>query len=219
MSKLYGPQQIANLPSIAWKNGGGTTRTLAVEPADAGLDDFLWRISLAEIASSGSFSSFAGVDRTIMLWGGDGVILRSTAWEEHALTTPWKPFSFRGEDDVECDLVGCGTTDLNLMARRGQVEAELRTCRSSTTFPAPIADVVFLCAQGEISIELHDRAPIMLHAQSFLRVSQVDADIAVVIGDINSVYISALLKNTVNKGDYSSLGDVADVRNHVVQEK
>ena len=32
-----------------WKNGGGTTREVAVSPEGAGLDDFAWRISLAAL--------------------------------------------------------------------------------------------------------------------------------------------------------------------------
>lgn len=201
MSELHGPELIANLPSIAWKNGGGTTRTLAVEPACAGLNDFLWRISLAEITSPGSFSSFEGVDRSILLWSGEGVILRSPTWDKYALTTRWEPFSFRGEDDVTCELVNNPTTDLNLMARRGQAEAELQTYRSGTILSAPIGDVVIVCAQGEISVLVHGRAPVVVPAESFLRVSQVDCDIAVVMGTINSVYVCALLKTPMNKGD------------------
>lgn len=200
MSKLHAPEAIASLPSIAWKNGGGTTRTLAVEPANAGLNDFLWRISLAEIVSPGSFSSFDGVDRTIMLWSGDGVVLCSPAWEQHALTTRWEPFSFPGEDDVACELVGDATTDLNLMVRRGQVEAELLTYRSGAVLSAPMQEVVILCAQGEISILTLGRAPVVLQSESFLRISQVDSDVTVVMRDINSVYICALLKTPMNKG-------------------
>ena len=194
MSKFHEPKPIQSVPSIAWKNGGGTTRTLAVEPADAGLDNFLWRISIAEITSPGSFSSFDGADRSIMLWSGEGVILRSSEWAEHALTTPWEPFSFRGEDDVTCDLISGSTADLNLMLRRGKIGAELRVYRSGTTLAAPMEAIVILCAQGEISVLMNGQAPVVLPSESFLRISQVDADIAVIMSDINSVYICALIQ-------------------------
>ncbi|MBK9607139.1 MAG: HutD family protein [Betaproteobacteria bacterium] len=50
-----------------WKNGGGTTTEIAVHPEGAGWDDFLWRIGIADIRQSGPFSSFPGIDRSILL--------------------------------------------------------------------------------------------------------------------------------------------------------
>src|SRR5436305_15001382 len=50
-----------------WKNNGGTTADIAVFPEGAGWDDFLWRVGIADIRQSGPFSSFPGIDRSIML--------------------------------------------------------------------------------------------------------------------------------------------------------
>ena len=58
-----------------WKNGGGTTREVAVSPEGAGLDDFAWRISLAELHEAGAFSSYPGVSRTLLLLEGEPVRL------------------------------------------------------------------------------------------------------------------------------------------------
>ena len=54
----------ANRMAQPWANGGGITREVAVR-ADA--EGFQWRVSLAEVASSGPFSEFPGVERTIVL--------------------------------------------------------------------------------------------------------------------------------------------------------
>ena len=67
----------AELHATPWKNGGGTTRQVACWPPGAGSDDFDWRVSIATIAASGPFSTFPGIDRTIMLLDGPGVHLRS----------------------------------------------------------------------------------------------------------------------------------------------
>jgi environmental stress-induced protein Ves len=35
--------------TTAWKNGGGSTTEIAVQPAGASLDDFDWRVSMARV--------------------------------------------------------------------------------------------------------------------------------------------------------------------------
>ena len=60
----------ADLAVHAWKNGGGSTREIVCSPLGAGIDHFVWRVSIATIAQSGPFSIFAGVDRVIMLLAG-----------------------------------------------------------------------------------------------------------------------------------------------------
>jgi len=53
-----------------WKNGGGTTRDIASSPPGASLDDFVWRLSLAQVDRDGPFSRFDNVDRTLVLLSG-----------------------------------------------------------------------------------------------------------------------------------------------------
>ena len=57
---------------MPWKNGGGETTEIAVSPEGAGLDDFDWRVSMARVESSGPFSLFAGIDRTLAILEGEG---------------------------------------------------------------------------------------------------------------------------------------------------
>jgi hypothetical protein len=45
-----------------WKNGAGTTFEIAAEPLASMIDTFDWRISMAQVASVGPFSSFPGTD-------------------------------------------------------------------------------------------------------------------------------------------------------------
>jgi environmental stress-induced protein Ves len=176
---INGPIAIDSVPSITWKNGGGTTRTLVVEPEGAGLDDFLWRVSLAEIHESGSFSAFPGIDRTILLWRGEGVVLRSPAWPEHALTKLYQPFSFRGEEAVNCDLTGESTADLNLMTRRDAADGAIHTHKTALSLDLH-DDVVVLCAAGRVHILLHDQSKIAVNAGEFVHISKVEAGITVV---------------------------------------
>ena len=55
---------------VPWKNGGGVTREVAAFPDGAGFDDFLWRISMAEVRADGPFSVFPGVDRVLAVLEG-----------------------------------------------------------------------------------------------------------------------------------------------------
>jgi environmental stress-induced protein Ves len=68
---------LRNLPAQPWKNGGGITREIAAIPHGTSMADFTWRVSVAEIARSGPFSPFPGIDRQILLLTGAGVRLQA----------------------------------------------------------------------------------------------------------------------------------------------
>ena len=58
---------------MPWRNGLGTTTEIAAEPSADGR--FHWRLSIADVAQSGPFSSFEGYDRTIAVVAGAGMRL------------------------------------------------------------------------------------------------------------------------------------------------
>ena len=129
---------IADLPPMPWKNGGGTTREIVCQPQGAGMDAFDWRVSIATIARSGPFSAFAGVDRSIMLLQGDGVLLESGGGISHRLDTPLQPFAFSGDLALQCTLLGGESTDFNVMTRRGAVRAQVQVLKTGTHLaPSP----------------------------------------------------------------------------------
>jgi environmental stress-induced protein Ves len=126
-----------SLPATPWKNGGGTTQEIACWPVDAALDGFGWRVSIATIAAGDPFSVFDGIDRQIMLLGGDGVRLRSTdGGIDHRLDVPHRPFPFSGDAHVECTLLGGASSDFNLMVRRGLWHGELQVLDGAATIAA-----------------------------------------------------------------------------------
>lgn len=113
---LFASAALARTP---WKNGGGTTREITCFPAGAGMDDFQWRLSIAEIAASGPFSAFAGVDRVITLLEGAGVHLSAADGQiNHALHTPLQPFAFPGDVPLQCTVLDGACQDFNVMVRR-----------------------------------------------------------------------------------------------------
>ncbi|WFP74576.1 HutD family protein [Mesorhizobium sp. WSM4906] len=105
---------------MPWKNGGGTTAEIAISPDGAGLDDFDWRISMARVETGGPFSSFVGVDRTLAVLEGDGIVLDIAGRPPARLTAASAPLSFPGDVRTGAALIGGPITDLNVMTRRGR---------------------------------------------------------------------------------------------------
>jgi environmental stress-induced protein Ves len=141
-----------------WKNGGGVTREIAVFPEGAGMEDFLWRISLAEVTEAGPFSVFPGVDRHLTVLNGR---LQLDFADRQYVLNPGRTLSFDG------DAPASGTplmpvTDLNVMTRRGQVSAEVRQVASGFILPSDL--VIFVATKPMIvtanglryALEIHD---------------------------------------------------------------
>lgn len=103
---------------MPWKNGAGATTQLAVSPAEAGLDDFDWRISTALVRSDGLFSAFPGVDRSLAVLRGGGLVLLGEDAEYCRLSEGAEPFVFAGEESIAARLESSPVTDFNVMTRR-----------------------------------------------------------------------------------------------------
>jgi len=159
-----------------WKNGMGTTREIARFPADAGNDDFLWRVSVAEVNSAAPFSTFPGIERQIVLLEGDGFTMTLDGAREHALVIPFEPFAFSGEARVEVTMVGGATRDFNLMIRRAWGHGEVRTLAQAGSHEPDASCVLLYVARGTVTTidgELHagdawlpDRSPFALAEDS-----------------------------------------------------
>jgi len=102
-----------------WKNGGGETAEIAAFPEGAGFDAFLWRISMAKVATSGPFSVFPGIDRTLSVLTGEAITLAFEGRASVPLNRASAPYSFAADLAVSGTVSGAGITDLNVMSRRG----------------------------------------------------------------------------------------------------
>ncbi|WP_213769766.1 HutD family protein [Bradyrhizobium sp. dw_78] len=112
-----------------WKNGGGSTTEIAAEPAGASLDTFDWRISMAQVASDGPFSEFAGIDRTLAVVRGRGLMLTIGANAPVTLGRGSDPVQFAGDLATSARLVAGEITDLNVMTRRRRFSHRLLPVR------------------------------------------------------------------------------------------
>lgn len=130
----------ASRTQVPWRNGGGLTSEIAVQPAGAGLADFDWRISCAQVDGHGPFSSFPGIDRVIAIL--DGELSLSVAGRPAIVLSPESaPWEFPGDVPASGGPLTGSVRDLNVMTRRGRCTARVQRClvdgRASFAFSAP----------------------------------------------------------------------------------
>ena len=132
-----------------WKNGGGETSEIAVFPAAAGLDEFAWRVSIADVERDGPFSAFTGVDRSIVLLAGNGLRLTGNG-RSLDVCVPFEPVDFAGDVAMHGALLGGPSRDFNLMVRRGMVRGDLVVVRERGVELPPADAVLCYVALGVV---------------------------------------------------------------------
>lgn len=176
--------------SMAWRNGGGRTLEVISEPAGAGIDDFGWRVSFAEVGAPGPFSAFPGVDRVLTLVQGD-----LTLSVDGAATpiTRFAPYAFLGEAVVAGVSQG-PSVDLNLMTRRGRFtgDVECLTLECGTRTVTPTAGA----AHSLIAV-LHGHVRVLAPSGTSVELSALDVvtgmDAPVVLGGSGTVAVITVL--------------------------
>ncbi|MBN2739437.1 MAG: HutD family protein [Rhodobacteraceae bacterium] len=136
-----------DLNAQPWKNGGGLTWEIAAFPEGAGFEDMAWRLSMAEVARDGAFSAFAGIDRTLTLLSGAGMVLEFAQGRSITLDTNAPPLSFPGEAAIHARLCDGPILDLNIMTRRGVCAHRVETLALPSRLP-----------EGTIALVTRDQA-------------------------------------------------------------
>lgn len=150
--------------SMPWKNGGGITHEMYIFPEDATLENgnFLWRLSSANVAESGPFSSFPGYDRVLFLLSGNGMDITVNG-ETVSLRSPYDSLRFRGEYEASCTLPAGAATDFNIFCRRETLTCEYRQLFSKKELERlflPGDTTILLCLQGQASAEIEGKHPL-----------------------------------------------------------
>ncbi len=152
-----------------WRNGGGWTRQIAagslatpIFDADAAAQDWDWRLSIAEVEADGPFSTFAGIERTLVLLSGAGMDLLSPDGCVMDLASPLSRADFPGEQVIEGRLRDGATTDFNLMWRRDALRASLQVLPLAEAVEG-LSTATWLTAlhvlDGALAIDAHTIAP------------------------------------------------------------
>ncbi|MEO8707170.1 MAG: HutD family protein [Kofleriaceae bacterium] len=97
-----------------WKNGGGVTHEIVRWP-DTGEYDV--RVSIAEVARSGPFSTFPGYQRWSIVLAGDLGLVETARGHTHRLAIG-EPFQLAGETAVTAQLTAPAAL-LNILVKPG----------------------------------------------------------------------------------------------------
>ena len=143
----------ADVAAQPWRNGGGVTRELLARPAG---DRWRVRVSVADVASDGPFSTFAGVERWFAVLDGAGVMLTIDG-VAHRCSRDGDALAFDGAAKTTCRLVDGPTRDLNLMLRdaRGALQ---RVVRGEPWRPGTSDCGLYATSDGSVRAE-GDRSP------------------------------------------------------------
>lgn len=167
-----------------WKNGGGVTTDVLVRPDDADLDSFSARISIAEVAASGPFSLFPGIDRSTAVLAGDGFDL-SIGGHRVRLGPDDAPLAYPGDVPAHAELIGGSVADLNVMTRRGVLRHGLARLAieagDQTTIPGGDTVLVWLAGAGTIMTGARTVRLGPLDAVAMKRPANVRADTACIL--------------------------------------
>jgi uncharacterized protein len=169
----------AEVPDVPWKNGGGATRQLAIQPCDSH-DDFEWRVSIATMRGTSQFSRFEGIERQLALLQGEVVL--SMQKQTLRLTADSAPIKFDGSAPVESSVERGAAVDLNLMYRSARWRGRL--CRHvwPSTLRVEHGSTTMLCALDAMSVVIGDQRVtltrfdlIRIAAQNSVQASSSDA--------------------------------------------
>jgi environmental stress-induced protein Ves len=146
----------ASFTATPWKNGGGITHEAIRVPPTG--DAFLWRVSVAQIDSSGPFSDFAGYDRKMVLLRGHGIALDFGSGDKSVLRSVGDWLEIDGAMSTRCELLDGPCMDLNLM-----VSKSLRTAARIELLsePKPVAAI-----HGETTLIFGIRDPLSLDSRN-----------------------------------------------------
>ncbi|MET9854255.1 HutD family protein [Streptomyces sp. NPDC006450] len=143
----------ADRPAARWKNGGGVTREIAAGPEGCGMDDFGWRVSLAEVTADGAFSVFPGIDRTLTLAEGAGMDL-AIGGVRRLVDRRYAPQRFPGDEPTDCRLLAGPVVNFNVMYRRGVVSADTAVVRGDLALAVrPGESLLIVALEGTAEVD------------------------------------------------------------------
>jgi uncharacterized protein len=179
-----------------WKNGGGSTTEIAVEPSGASLDTFDWRVSMAQVASDGPFSEFFGIDRTLAVIKGSGLVLMIGNNAPVTVEPGSDPIRFPGDIPTSARLVAGEITDLNVMTRRGRFSHRLMRVREPTSCDFDGHDIaVVLSLDGSATLASKLDVATLDHGDAAILLRERDACFRIAPPAASDCYLVLLRKH------------------------
>ena len=176
-----------------WKDGGGSTTEIAVEPSGASLDAFDWRISMASVAADGPFSEFPDIDRTLAVVKGNGLTLTIGNNAPARLERESDPISFPGDIATSAQLIAGEIIDLNVMTRRRRFSHRLQRIRTSMSCALGGSETaVVLSFNGSVTLTSEQDAVRLDHADAAILTGTREGSFRIVPGGSSDCYLVLL---------------------------
>lgn len=173
MIRVLTQQHYKKMP---WKNGQGFTLELARSHGDR-LDDFDWRVSIADVKEDGAFSYFHNKQRILGILEGNGLNLSIDQHEKISLNQ--KEFvAFYGGSDVYAELIDGVIKDFNLIYNPQNCAARLQWmdgAKDSTLYTAAKKILIFNMGK-QLDIQVNESSN-ALHLYETLDISSQSGEL------------------------------------------
>ncbi|MBG5883998.1 HutD family protein [Providencia alcalifaciens] len=153
---------------MPWKNGQGFTLELARSHGE-GLENFDWRVSIADVKSAGSFSFFPNKQRIIGVLEGTGIVLQID--KNSPVSLLQKQFhAFNGESDVYAELINEAIRDFNLIYNPEKYSARLQwvSCESANSWISNGNCVLIFNLQGKLELQVDGQHSVLNDFETLL---------------------------------------------------
>ena len=158
-----------NYKRMRWKNGAGYTVELARSEGDS-LELFDWRISMADVKTSGDFSKFNGMQRILTVLDGQGIVLNID--NHFRCLKTLQSVQFNGDSNTSCELIDGSIRDFNLIYDPQKYHARYQWIVDSTNSEIfSSADFIFIFNQSLELLKVEIAQQIFyLHHQDSLKI-------------------------------------------------
>ena len=137
---------------------------------------------MAHVAAYGPFSAFPGIDRTLAVVKGSGLVLTIGAGAPVTLACGSDPISFAGDIATSARLIGGEIVDLNVMTRRRRFSHELRRVAQPASCDFDGHDIaVVLSLNGSATLVSERDVATLDHSDAAVAVVDQDAELAVLM--------------------------------------
>lgn len=142
----------ADYKCMLWKNGAGYTIELARSEGSS-LELFDWRISMADVKTSGSLSKFDGMQRYLTVLEGQDILLNIDHQVKHLQYL--ESIKFSGDSQVSCELPNGKIRDFNLIYDAKKFHADYEWMfESAASEITSSADLFFVFNQSLEPLEI-----------------------------------------------------------------
>lgn len=181
----------ADYKCMLWKNGAGYTIELARSEGSS-LELFDWRISMADVKTSGSFSKFDGMQRYLTVLEGQDILLNIDHQVKHLQYL--ESIKFSGDSQVSCELPNGKIRDFNLIYDAKKFHADYEWMFESTASELKSsADLFFVFNQSLEPLEIKINESIFyLEHQESLIIKDQNCLKSIVFGKQNKKQVCAI---------------------------